>query len=277
MRLARRFTYGVAVGVAAVIAWCGFLLAAQRSVLFPAPPPESGVGWSDDLGAERVWLDRPGARSESWLLPALGRREDPVPLLIYAHGNGELIDYWGREFDVPRSWGAAVLLVEYPGYGRSSGRPSEATITAAMVAAYDWAVARPEIDRRRVVGYGRSLGGGAVCALARQRALAALVLESSFTSVRELATAFGLPGFLVLDPFDNLATVRAFRGPVLLIHGDRDASIPPDHARTLHAAAGGAELHIVSCGHNDCSRPWAVLQPFLRRSGVLPAPVSAVR
>ena len=262
----------VGVGAAALAlvgAYWGLLFVAQRWVLFPAPrtPAESPAERAPDL--ESVWLDASGARSEAILLRARPGRATPGPLLVYAHGNGELIDQWVREFDAPRALGASVLLVEYPGYGRSAGKPSQASIARALVAAYDWAVARADVDPRRVVGYGRSLGGGAVCALARERSLAALVLESTFTSVRELAARFGLPGFLVRDPFDNLALVRGFQGPLLVLHGERDESIPVDHARRLHAAAPGSELHVLPCGHNDCPRPWRLLGSFLEKHRLL--------
>ena len=189
---------------------------------------------------------------------------------MFAHGNGELIDDWIDSFETPRAWGASVLLVEYPGYGRSSGAPSEASIAAAMIAAYDWALTRPGVDPARIVGWGRSVGGGAVCALARERSLAALVLESSFTSVRSMANGIGLPAFLVRDPFDNLATVASFAGPVLIVHGERDSMIPVAHARELHEAAKDSRLWLEpSCGHNDCPRPWAVLREFLLEKGLL--------
>ena len=204
-------------------------------------------------------------RSEALLLAAEPREGAPTPLLLYAHGNGELIDYWaGDEFEPLRAAGVSVLLVEYPGYGRSSGSPSQASIAQSMVAAFDWAVAQPGVDRARVVGYGRSLGGGAVCALARERPLAALVLESTFTSVRALAAElFHLPGFLVLDPFDNLAAVSTFEGPILVLHGERDEMIPFEHARRLHAANRRSQLHLLPCGHNDCARPWELIERFL--------------
>jgi fermentation-respiration switch protein FrsA (DUF1100 family) len=162
-----------------------------------------------------------------------------------------------------------VLLVEYPGYGRSSGIPSERSITGAFRAAYDRALADPRVDPERIVGWGRSLGGGAICALARERELAAIVLESTFTSIRAQARALGLPGILVRDPFDNLALVRGYGGPLLLLHGEHDTSIPVDQARELHAASPDSELHVLGCGHNDCPRPWEVGLRFLRSRGVL--------
>src|SRR6202008_4301022 len=129
------------------------------------------------------------------------------------------------------------LLLEYPGYGRSTGVTTQQSITAASLAAYDWATQQSGIDPKRIIAYGRSLGGGAACALATQRAVAALILESTFTSVRPFAWRFRAPGFLVRDPFDNLAVVRAFKKPLLVLHGTRDEVIPVEHGRELAAAA----------------------------------------
>ena len=144
-------------------AYWAFLFLAQRTLLFPAPAPTSGPPRPRD--AQQVWLSTPTGRVEAWYLPPTGPAAEPAPLLLFAHGNGELIDYWPDAFDEPRSWGHAVLLLEYPGYGRSQGYPSQGTITTAAVAAYDWARAQPGLDSTRIVAYGRSLGAGAVCAL----------------------------------------------------------------------------------------------------------------
>jgi hypothetical protein len=242
----------------------------QRSLIFPGSRALGAVA-PEDVGGERIWLAATGARSEAWLLPA--RNGAAGPLLVYAHGNGELIDHWVEAFEPARERGAAVLLVEYPGYGRSRGSPSESTIRAAMVAAYDFAMQQRGYAGKPVVGWGRSLGGGAVCALARERALAALVLESTFTSVVQMARRAGLPArfapLLVRDPFDNLALLRRFRGPVLLLHGERDELVPPDEARALAAEALAAELHWLPCGHNDCARPWPPVLRFLAAHGLL--------
>jgi fermentation-respiration switch protein FrsA (DUF1100 family) len=73
---------------------------------------------------------------------------------------------------------------------------------------------------------------------------------------------------LVRDPFDNLALLRRFSGPVLLLHGERDEIIPPAQAKALQGGAPGAELHWLPCGHNDC-RPWASVLRFLAEHGLL--------
>jgi hypothetical protein len=265
--------------LAAVIAFLLLLLGlavavvffGQRSLIFPGSRALGTVA-PEDVGGERIWLTASGERSEAWLLPPRNAG-GAGPLLIYAHGNGELIDHWVEAFEPARKRGAAALLVEYPGYGRSRGSPSERTIRATLVAAYDFATKERGFAGRPVVGWGRSLGGGAVCALARERQLAALVLESTFTSVTRMALLAGLPErlapLLVRDPFDNLGLLHRFTGPVLLLHGERDEMVPPAEAEALRAASHGAELHWLPCGHNDCARPWPPVLRFLVAHGLL--------
>lgn len=254
-------------GLLAAAAYLCLAVALQRSVLFPRPTltGRSPVEGRPDVEVLRLG---PAGNVEAWYVPAPDSASSS-PAIIFAHGNGELIDWWLEPFEEPRSWGVAILLVEYPGYGRSGGRPTEASITRIMLDAWEFLVDRPEVDGRRIVAYGRSVGGGAAASLAGERDLAALVLESAFTSVRDLARRYGLFGPLVLDPFENLEAVRRFSGPVLVLHGDRDRMIPPAHGRALARAAKAGELVLLPCGHNDCPRPWGVLREFLTRHGIL--------
>jgi pimeloyl-ACP methyl ester carboxylesterase len=171
-----------------------------------------------------------------------------------------------------RRLGIGVLLVEYPGYGRSQGSPTQASITEALVAAYDTLLDHPQVDPSAIVLFGRSVGGGAVAALAAQRPSAALILFSTFTDVRSFATRYGLPGWAVRDSFDTLAVVRWYPQPVLILHGRHDRTIPYAHAVTLHQAAAQGELIPLACDHNDCvtdwHRFWQERYPFLVRTGI---------
>jgi pimeloyl-ACP methyl ester carboxylesterase len=241
----------------------------QPSFTFPRPPPAAARPQALlDARGEALWSEVDGRRVEAWLLPAADLGTTPAPLLIYMHGNGELIDQWTEEFAPLRVAGIHVLLVEYPGYGRSAGDPSEASLTAALVAAYDHAVADSRVDARRVVGYGRSLGGGAVAQLAARRPLAALVLESTFTSLTDVVRRYFIPDMLVRNRFDTRSVLRKFPGPVLLLHGEFDRIMPLAHARALKAAQPRAELHVLPCGHNDCPRQWDLVLSFLATNGV---------
>ncbi len=184
------------------------------------------------------------------------------------HGNGELIDDHVRALAPLAAEGVGVLLVEYPGYGRSAGSPNQRSITAAVVAAFDYLSAQPRVDAERIVAYGRSIGGGAACALSAVRPVAALVLESTFTRLADLMPPF-LPRVLMLDRFDNLAVVSAGDSPVLVLHGERDSVIPYAHGEALARAAGTTPVPM-ACGHNDCPTPLREIARFLREHGILP-------
>jgi pimeloyl-ACP methyl ester carboxylesterase len=246
-----------------VLLYWSLLFVGQRAIIFPAPSIAGAPARPAD--AQSIWLETPTARVEAWYLPPLGAAVEPAPLLVFTHGNAELIDYWPADFLLPRRWGLAVLLVEYPGYGRSGGRPTEASITAAMIAAHDWAGRQPAIDGQRVIAYGRSLGGGAAMVLARARPVAAVILESTFSRTRDFARGFGAPGILVRDRFDNLEGVRRLKVPLLILHGTDDGIVPVAHAKALHAAQPASELVLMPCGHNDCPRPWRIIERFLRQ------------
>jgi fermentation-respiration switch protein FrsA (DUF1100 family) len=237
----------------------------QRRVLFPAPRFTSD---RDERLAEIVRLTSTSWTAEALFLPATAGHAGPAPLIIFTHGNGELADQWTEEFADPRSWGWAVLLLEYPGYGRSTGTPSEQSIVQVAAAAYDWARQDARVDATRIVAYGRSLGGGPAAWLAANRSPAGIILESAFTSTRPLAARFLIPGFLVRDPFDNLSALREYRGPLLVVHGRDDSIVPVAHGRALAAAVPGAEFHELRCGHNDCPRPWALVRAFLLARGL---------
>jgi fermentation-respiration switch protein FrsA (DUF1100 family) len=257
--------------LALVAIYWSLLFMGQRRLLFPAPPLTGAPPRPPD--AQAIWLDGSSGRVEAWWLPPRGPSTARAPVLIFTHGNGELIDYWPSAFDEPRAWGLGVLLLEYPGYGRSEGQPSERAILEAMLAADRWARAQPGIDPDRIVPYGRSLGGSAAAFLAAARPVPALILESAFTSARSFAAQFRAPGFLVRDPLDTLAAVRRYTGPILVLHGDRDEIVPASHGRALAAASSRATLRLLPCGHNDCPRPWPELRAFLQAHHLLPEPI----
>lgn len=241
------------------------LFLVQRSLLFPMPPD---IPAAAPAGTEEVRVTFDGGEAYALFLPPSGR-QGRAPLLMFMHGNGELADYWSGEFDEPRAWGIAVLLVEYPGYGRAPGVPSERSITESVRALYDWAQNDRRIDSTRIVPYGRSLGGGAAARLAVDRQVAALVLESAFTSVADFAARFRAPSFLIRDRFDTRRSLASYRGELLMLHGRLDTFVPIEHGRELAKLVPGAQLKELNCGHNDCPRQWETIEAFLRSAGIL--------
>ena len=240
--------------------YCGLLFLLQRKIMFPRGMiPLPGTAEPGIAGLEKIWLTTASGKVESWLLKPLAQHAgSTTPAVIFGHGNGELIDFWPEELKRFTEFGVAVLLVEYPGYGRSSGSPSQESITEAFTAAYDLLASRSHIDPARIVFFGRSLGGGAVCALSRERMPAAMILMSTFTSARSFARRYLAPSFLVRDPLDNLRAVREYQGPILVMHGRQDTIIPFTHGKTLSEAAANGRLIAYEAGHNDCPPDWEV-------------------
>ena len=267
-----RYAWLLIVPLAIVAAYLALLFVAQRSMLFPMPP-QVPPGPPD--GAEEVRVRLEGGEAYALYLPPrdhpLRNASGPTPLLMFMHGNGELADHWPEAFTPPRSWGVGVLLVEYPGYGRAPGSPSEKSITESMLALHDWATHHPRIDAKRIVPYGRSLGGGAAVRLAANRPVAGLILESTFTSVADFAAGYMAPAFLVRDRFDSRKTLASYRGPLLVIHGTQDTLVPVAHGRELASLVPGAQVVELNCGHNDCPRDWRTIRKFLASLGVVAA------
>jgi len=262
-------------GLLAYVIFCGFVFIMQRQIIFPRFQIGSAAGLSKEIaGLEKIWITTRHGKVETWLLlPARKQLNRPAPAVIFAHGNAELIDFLPEELRPLTQMGLAVLLVEYPGYGRSEGRPSQTSIGRTFTEAYDMLAARKDVDPHRLVVFGRSVGGGAACVLAAQRPSAALILQSSFTSVRSFASRYFVPDFLVRDPFDNLSLVRQYKKPVLIIHGKNDEIIPYAHGLALNSAARNGKIITYPCGHNDLppdpSIYWFDIQQFLEASGIL--------
>ncbi len=208
--------------------------------------PEAG-GW------ERWTLYIGSGTTYAWFHPAPGvSNELPGPAVIFAHGAWDLVEDWFENLDPYLNWGFSVLLPEYRGYGRAAGRFRESAVVADLVRLRDRLGDRAEVDGRRVVYHGRSIGGGMMTGLAVRRSPAALILQSTFTSLPELARTHKVPPFLVRDRFDNLNAVRRLTCPCLILHGTADRLIPLEHARRLHAAHPASRLVVFDdVGHND--------------------------
>ena len=250
------------------------LFTLERAMLFPRPldpPPDMGQG-SAIPGLERWWRDIPGGRVEAWFIPAPGASaEAPGPLVLYGHGNGGTIDHVAPTLLPYLELGVSVLLPEFRGHGRSDGRPSQANITEDLAVFLDRALVRSEVDAERVLYHGRSLGGGAVCSLARQFPPNALVLESTFTGARRRGQElFGPLAWLARNPFDNQAWVEGFEGPVLVIHGEHDEVIPYAHGQTLARAAPRSRIVTRQAHHSDLPRDasyWAEIRSLMEEAG----------
>ena len=228
----------------------------QERITFPAPraalpDPVQSIGYG-----ERVELKmKDGTVLVGWYLPPLRRPSPPSAALLWFYGNGETIAaIWPiiRDFRPPN---AALLVVDYPGYGGSGGRATEAGMYEAADLAYDALRTRPDVDQRRIYVYGRSLGTAAATHLAATREIAGLILESPYTSAKGMAARHYriVPTALVPLRLDNIGRMPSIRCPVLIFHGTADMLVPIQMGRDVAAAAGGPVefVMIEGAGHND--------------------------
>ena len=268
--------FGTLAGILALayLGYVALLFVLQRSLLFPGTRlPSPHAIDSAPLGVEQVWLGTSFGRVEAWFFD--GSDGAPTATLIFAHGNGELIDHWRLEMEDFSDRAVNVLLVEFPGYGHSEGKPTRATLLEAFTNAYDRLIERSQVDPERVVVWGRSIGGGVASDLALSRPVKALILQSTFSSMATLARqSFGTPGFLLRDRYDVARAVAEFEGPVLLIHGAKDEVIPYPHAERIAEVRDGLEVITLDCGHNDCAPYWGEIREQIVRFMQISVPLA---
>jgi abhydrolase domain-containing protein 17 len=225
---------------AALFAMIGPRRLAERMLYFPdyaSRRTVEGVQFVTDENGHRIavlHLPNPSARSTVW----------------FFHGNAEDLGDLEPFLIQLRQAGFAVLAHDYPGYGLSTGRPSEAALNTASRAVRRFLREQLGVPPAQTLLFGRSLGGGPAMQMAVEENVGGVVLQSTFTSVFRVMTRWRLfPG----DLFENERKLAQVAAPVLILHGRRDEVIPFHHGQALYAAAREPKrawfLH--DTGHND--------------------------
>jgi len=191
---------------------------------------------------------------DGWFVPGSMKRETRG-LVIFFHGNAGNI---GHRLDYLRMFhglGLATLIIDYRGYGRSSGTPTEDGTYLDAASAWHHATEVLGFTADRIVLYGESLGGGVASQLAISHRPGALVLASTFTSVPDLGAGLYplLPIRLLANiRYDTLARVPQITCPTLVIHSRDDDIIPFAHGRRLFEAARSPKQFLeIEGGHNE--------------------------
>lgn len=253
---AKRLAMNVIVVIVAGLVVAAVLIRAleNRLIFFPPRYPEGFVPpEAFGLNAEEVWIRAAdGVRLNAWFFTHDGA---PKVLLCF-HGNAENIGSGLSRTKALSSLGTNILALDYRGYGKSEGSPNEAGVYRDAEAAYRYLVKARGFEPQDIVIYGQSLGGAVAIDLAARHACGGLIVESSFTSIREMARRVLLIPFLeyaVKSRFDSIAKIAGVRAPVLIVHGTRDEVIPFSMGQKLFDAAPQPKwfFPVEGASHND--------------------------
>ena len=192
-----------------------------------------------------------------------------APLIVYYGGNAEEVSASLEQ--ARENLDASFLFMNYRGYGKSHGRPSEQRLLADALAVFDWIVAQQGIDSSRVILMGRSLGTGVAVHVAAYRQVGALILVTPFDSLVNLAKGIYpfLPvAMLLRHRFDSLALGPDIKAPLLAVLAEQDEIIPTANSLNLVNAWGGPFETLVVKGatHNDISDSpayWRGIKQFI--------------
>ncbi len=241
---AAAISYGV---ICALMMW-----QEEAFIFFPSRFPEGN--WQPRLPVEDAWFEAAdGVRLHGWFLA----HPKPRWVVLYCHGNAGNITHRADILEeIHRYLGASVLVWDYRGYGRSQGRPTEQGVLLDGEAARQWLADRTGWPADRLVLWGHSLGGAVAGHLAATGGAAALVLESTFTSLPEVA-AYHYPWlpvrWLMRNRLDVRSIIHQYHGPLFQSHGQADTIVPVHLGRQLFEAANQPKhfLEIPQADHND--------------------------
>lgn len=227
-----------------------------RQMLYPAPPVT--VPSPPPAPLEEVRLDlATGDRAAAWVyLPPTLPSEAPV--VLFFHGNGENLETlrWSGLFEQLGGLGVAVVAADFPGYGRSTGSPSEEGLIATGDAALAWA--RQRYPARQLVVCGWSLGAALAIATVDRHAgeVHGLIALSAWTTLADVALKV-FPAFAVKlmlrEHYDSSSAARRIEVPSLVVHGKLDELIPVAQGREIASLLGGSKryVEVPGAGHND--------------------------
>lgn len=226
----------------------------ERSLIFqPAQYPQGNWNPQGLRQEEAHFQAADGTHLHGWFLP----HPQPRAVALFLHGNaGNLAGRAGTLWQLNRRHGLSVMTLDYRGYGKSKGKPSERGILQDARAARAWLAQRTGVAEQEIVLMGRSLGGAVAVDLASEDGARGLVLASTFSSLPDVAAKhfwWASPHAMMSYRLNSKSKIKKYHGPLLQSHGDADRTIPYASAQRLHKAAPGPKRFVTIAGgdHND--------------------------
>jgi uncharacterized protein len=247
----KRMLHVLLIAVAGYIALVGLLYLMQSSMIFipdrnvSADPGVIGLQWMNVR-----FETEDGKRLHGWYIP----NETSRYVLLFSHGNAGNISHRLGFLERLYERGFSTFIYDYRGYGNSEGRPSEKGIHKDIDAAWNYLIHELEYNADEIILFGRSLGGPFSAKLASVKNPGGLILESTFTSAKDVATDLYpfIPPSIVRFQLDTISQLQRITVPVLVMHSRDDEIIPYHHGQALFEAAQEPKYFSeLRGGHND--------------------------
>lgn len=264
---------GVGRVIFAYLVVCAFMWLYQRNLMYIphgdiAEPQAYGLQefsdhelTTDDGQAVHVWYRK---------------AKEGFPTLVHFHGNAGNLSHRAYFFKLAADAGFGVLGLDYRGFGKSTGKPYEEGLYMDARETLHYAMGELKVPAKELILYGESLGTGIAVQMATECECAALVLQSPYTSIENVAqeTYPWLPvRMLIQDRYNSLRKVKEVKEPTLIMHGEADTLIDVSHAKELFAALPEPKqaVYFPGKGHNDLSIEEMVkqLEAFSRKQGII--------
>lgn len=251
LRLLRTAAITLAVGYVGVIV----LLASfeNRLVYHPVTKEKDWAPLPSQDVEEVELTSADGNRIGAWWLPCPGSERST----LYLHGNAGNLSHRGNSIvKLRKKLNSSVLIIDYPGYGKSTGSPSESGCYHAADAGYDFLVNEKKCAPEKMILYGGSLGGGVAIDLATRKPHQAVCVVKTFTSAPDVGSKWfpWIPvRWFMRNQFRSIDKIASIKTPMFIGHGDRDSVIPFEHGEALFKAANEPKefVRLARQDHND--------------------------
>lgn len=214
------------------LTFCAFVFLFQRKLIYLPSKNLEYFSLLNHIGLKEIWLKSGREKINAWYKwPAENRQ----PVILFLHGNGGNLTHRIEKFETLIRSGYGLLAIDYRGYGKSSGKPTEEGLYKDGAAALNYLNASGYKDRDIMV-YGESLGSGVAVELAKNNKFKAVILEAPFTSLVDLGKMFYpmLPVRLLLyDRFNSYQKIDKLQSPLFIFHGEDDITVPAEQSLEL--------------------------------------------
>ncbi len=221
----------------------------SKSIFYPGGVLRS-VFMNTDFSPENVFFLSAGRyKLHGWFVEGATEK-----IILFFHGNAGNISDRFEKIQMFRQLGHSIFIIDYRGYGRSEGRPTEKGMYLDAQGAYDYLVQEKNVNPKNIIVYGASLGGAAAIDLASKNLVGAVIADSTFSNAKDMAKRFYpfIPSFLLGVKLDSIGKVKDVTVPKLFIHSGDDEIIPIKLGQKLFKAAPEPKKFImISGGHND--------------------------